>query len=318
MNIIYLQKRQSDKCVSNDIIYEFEQTIINDTKFLKNSRNWIEKIAFIFSIKFQSIFKLFSREKINQTFSMLMGTGDFYSFIYEYKKHQSNCAYLFDAWFQDHHEIELFCKLANFQYIFCSSSIATQKLNQSINNTKFIWIPEAINISNYTFLDYKEKTIDVLQFGRKYEDIQQKLSLFLEKESITYLYEKEKGDIVFKTREDFINGLAATKISLCFPRSCTHPNLAEGQETMTIRYLQSMASKTLVVGKCPEEMKKLFSYNPIIELDLTNPGEHIKKILDNYSDYIPLIERNYYEVLNNHQWKNRWETMKSIMYTSYK
>ena len=78
MNIIYLQKRQSDKCVSNDIIYEFEQTIINDTKFLKNSRNWIEKIAFIFSLKFQSIFKLFSREKINQTFSMLMGTGDFY------------------------------------------------------------------------------------------------------------------------------------------------------------------------------------------------------------------------------------------------
>ena len=305
MNIIYLQKRQSDKCVSNDIIYEFEQTIINDTKFLKNSRNWIEKIAFIFSLKFQSIFKLFSREKINQTFSMLMGTGDFYSFIYEYKKHKSNCAYLFDAWFQDHHEIELFCKLANFQYIFCSSSIATQKLNQLINNTKFIWIPEAINISNYTFLNYKEKTIDVLQFGRKYEDIQQELSQFLEKESITYLYEKEKGDIVFKTREDFINGLATTKISLCFPRSCTHPNLAEGQETMTIRYLQSMASKTLVVGKCPEEMKKLFPYNPIIELDLTNPGEHIKKILHNYSDYIPLIERNYYEVLNNHQWKNR-------------
>ena len=315
MKIVYLQKRNDNRCVSNDIISEFERHI-KDIKFIRNSSNWVEKTAFILSLKFPFIIKHLPKKKEKQTFSMLMGTGDFYSFIHEYQKYKSNNIYLFDAWFQDHHEVNLFCNIAKFNHIFCSSSIATERLSKVITKTKFIWIPEAININDYSFVEYEKKNIDVLQFGRKYEDIQNELSQYLEKESITYLYEKEKGDIVFKTREDFINGLATTKISLCFPRSCTHPNIAEGQETMTIRYLQSMASKTLVVGKCPKEMEKLFSYNPVIELDLNNPGEHIKKILQNYRSYIPLIERNYQEVKNKHQWKNRWETMKDIMNTS--
>ena len=309
-NIIYLQKNKSNM-VSDDVIYEFEDTIKAYKIPIKKAKtNIIERIAFICAYKL-GIRNIVPNNK--HTISMLMGTYGFYSYIYEYQRNLHNHIYLFDAWFSAHHEIELFCKILNIENIFVSSYIATQKLNEKNLSTKFHWIPEAINIENYHTINYKEKSIDVLQFGRKYEDIQDNLVKFFSENSISYVYEKNKGEIIFKTREQFTLGLANAKISLCFPRSITHPEKAMGQETMTIRYLQSMASKTLVVGICPEEMKKLFKYNPIIDLDLKNPGEHIKRILDNYEKYIPLIEKNYNEVLNKHQWSNRLEQIKQYI-----
>ena len=35
-----------------------------------------------------------------------------------------------------------------------------------------------------------------------------------------------------------------------------------------------------------------------------------RSILNNFSDYYALIERNYAEVLNNHTWENRWDAIK--------
>ena len=245
------------------------------------------------------------------TFSMLMGVGDFRFFLSHYKTHRINAVYLFDAWPMHYDYIKFACNSLNIKYLFCSSQIASDNLQNILNNTRVIWQPEAIDASLYRSKDYAHKIIDVLQFGRKYEKIQNNLSHTLEELSINYIYQKDK--LVFSTREKFIDGLASTKISLCFPRSLTHPDIAHGQETMTVRYLQSMASKTLVVGKCPDEMKHLFSYNPVIELDLSNPSEHIKHLLDNYHDYLPLIEKNYHEVVKNHQWINRWNEIQAIL-----
>ena len=151
-----------------------------------------------------------------------------------------------------------------------------------------------------------------MQIGRKYDNYHDLIVDKFQRLNRIYLYEKKKGELIFPTRESFINGLAASKISICFPSNITHPDRAKGIETMTIRYLQSIASKCLIVGKAPEEMIKLFGYNPVIEADLLNPFGQLEEILNNYEDYIPLIEKNYSNILN-HLWSNRWEDIQKVI-----
>jgi hypothetical protein len=60
-------------------------------------------------------------------------------------------------------------------------------------------------------------------------------------------------------------------------------------------------------------MKELFSYDPVIKADLKYPGEQITDILKNYDDYKPLLERNYNEVLLNHHWRNRANSIAELI-----
>jgi len=79
---------------------------------------------------------------------------------------------------------------------------------------------------------------------------------------------------------------------------------------MTLRYLQSIVSKCLIVGSLPYDMRRLFDYNPVVEADLNNPEDQILDILRNFPDYIPLIEKNYASVIAQHQWSSRMETIR--------
>src|SRR6185369_6557481 len=129
----------------------------------------------------------------------------------------------------------------------------------------------------------------------------------------TYLYERERGRVIFPAREDFLDGLARSKISICIPCSITHPERAGDIETMTMRYLQSMASKCLVVGHAPAEMIELFGYNPVIEIDKKNPDKQLLELLNRFDDYVPLIEKNYAAVTSEHTWHNRWQQIARII-----
>ncbi|MGC3976975.1 MAG: hypothetical protein QM751_01275 [Paludibacteraceae bacterium] len=152
----------------------------------------------------------------------------------------------------------------------------------------------------------------MLAIGRKYDEYHNKIKDELAKAGKKYLYEKVKGEIIFPTREEFIGGLADAKISVCVPSNITHPERAGTIETMTIRYLQSMISKCLIVGHAPAEMIQLFGYNPVVEIDYEHPTEQLTDILNNYEKYIPLIEKNYHQVIENHTWENRWKQIKGI------
>ena len=168
----------------------------------------------------------------------------------------------------------------------------------------------------YQYNAYADKDIDVLELGRKYDVYHNNIVEALEEDTRVHLYEKTKGTRIFATVEDLIDGYARTKIAICVPSNITHPDRAGDIETMTIRYLQSMVSKCLVVGHAPKEMVKLFGYNPVVEIDMEDPVGQIRSILDNFSDYIPLIEKNYTETLANHTWSKRWQQIAEIMQSS--
>jgi|WetSurMetagenome_2_1015567.scaffolds.fasta_scaffold85579_2 hypothetical protein len=216
-----------------------------------------------------------------------------------------NFLFLFDAWPGSYKLISRITKVYNIKILFITSKQSANILGELLPDIKVIWCPEGIKFENYKAFDYSLKDIDIIQIGRKYEKWHYEVVDKFNQLNIKYFYELKKGDVIFPLREDFINGLGRSKISVCFPKSVTHPDDSGGLSTMTHRFLQSMASKCLVVGQAPEEMKECFGYDPVIEADMNDPAGQIIEILNNYSDYLPLIEKNYTECMTNHNWEER-------------
>jgi len=78
-----------------------------------------------------------------------------------------------------------------------------------------------------------------------------------------------------------------------------------------------MASKCLIVGSAPTEMIELFGYNPVVQLDIGNAGNHLMDILNRYESYQDLIERNYLNLAKYHTWEHRWMSVLDVINTNY-
>ena len=222
--------------------------------------------------------------------------------------------YMFDAWPAKHAEIRDFVDSWGIQYAFVSSSQAAERLSRLSDHCTFIWVAEGVDPLQYRQRSFIERDIDVLQLGRKYDAHHTLIAPALEKAGKTYLYETEKGRLVFPAKEDFVTGLARSRISICVPSSITHPSRAGDIETLTTRYLQSMASKCIVLGHAPREMIELFGYNPVVELDMPAAADQVIDMLDNYERFVPLIEKNYSTVIAGHTWAQRWARMAAVLF----
>lgn len=297
-----------------DAVEEFENVFLQQkgikTLYNRSTKNVLLALFHKVFLKLKirillKAYKIYGYFKKKNCFAILMGIGDFGKCLpYMYAK-GVKAIYMFDAWPQSHSAIELFIKNANIQYAFFSSSEVTNIFKQRLKHVNVQWVPEGINMLEYTFKPYQEKKIDVLQIGRKWDKYHTIIKPFLKKEGYTYKYQSEKNKVIFPDKVSFVEGLANSKISICVPSSYTHPERSGNISTITFRYWQSMASKCLIVGIMPPEMQLLFDYNPMIAIDMTKPIEQLEDILHNYTDYIPLIEKNYNLMLQKHTWRNR-------------
>jgi len=226
---------------------------------------------------------------------------------------KGNILYLFDAWPETFDLIKQIVRSYNIKLLFISSKESAERLQALLPDISVFWCPEGVRNKTYRAYDYPMKDTDVLQLGRKYDLWHERVVQKLKESGISYLYEKEKGEVIFKSRDEFISGLGRSRISVCFPKSITHSTQSGGITTMTNRYLQSIASRCLILGVIPEEMKELFGYDPGIKVDMNDPAGQIIEILRNFQDYIPLIEKNYSSCLNNHDWSDRWLRIQEII-----
>ncbi|WP_316796890.1 hypothetical protein [Pedobacter agri] len=303
--------------VSQDTVNEFEDIIVRDEQVSIISvaafKIFLSKIFVkLVSKKILQVPKSLFQKRNEKLFCIMLG-DEFHKSALSFLTNKNNNTYFFDAWPNNHKIIETFIKNFKVKKVFFSSQQVTEIFHNKGLDCNFFWIPEAVNTENYLFKPYSEKDIDVLSFGRKYSLLHDRIVEGLKISNINYLYEKTPGQIVFNSREDFIDGLSRTKISICIPSNITHPERSGDISTMTVRYLQSMASKCLILGYIPLDMQNLFDYNPIIEIDMDNPLKQIKDILNNFETYLPLIEKNYAYIMENHSWTHRWLMVKDII-----
>jgi hypothetical protein len=309
--------------VSQDTVDEIEAAILRDLRVAPASENWARGTLSLaargvnrLGLDAGGVLRAGRRTTgRNDHFAVMMDLDS--SRVAPWFMHSGRkSVYMFDAWPSKHREIISFVENWGIQYAFVSSSQAAERLTKLSDRCTFLWVPEGIDPARYQSRSPLERDIDVLQLGRKHDAWHAIAEPALRRAGRTYLYEKSKGTIVFPTRAEFVSGLARSKVSICVPSSVTHPERAGDIETMTIRYLQSIVSKCLVVGHAPAEMIELFGYNPVVEIDPVSPDEQIVEILEQYEDWMPLIEKNFETVRSAHTWDNRWERMAGVLFPS--
>ncbi len=89
------------------------------------------------------------------------------------------------------------------------------------------------------------------------------------------------------------------------PQSDTDPAYAGRVETMTLRFLEVMASGAVPIGRCPAEMRSLFGYDPVVPIDWAQPEAQLDAILSDIGAFQGLCERNLAMVRNIGTWDTR-------------
>jgi organic radical activating enzyme len=311
---------QQDKEYFLDCVDELYSTIEQDASFevertvLRYGRE--KNLLIRFLGKFQFLNRLRPGTGHSSTINFAsMISGDFKLFLpYAFRSRQ-NFIYMYDVWPRFQQWIFPLLDFFNIRFVFFSSKQVFEdhlrKYPQS--KCKSMWLPEAIKANDYHFESYTNKDIDVLEFGRIYRAYHERIAAALQSHGRHHVYRRAGEVLLFPDKHAFVKGLARAKITVCVPSNITHPERAEYISTMTLRYLQAMASKVLIVGIMPQDMKELFPYTPIVEIDMDRAAAQLLEVLESYKQYIPLIERNYLEVVNHHQWQNRWALMKAKM-----
>lgn len=204
-----------------------------------------------------------------------------------------------DAWEPKLEGIAALAREAKIDVLLVSSWQSSELLRAMLRGVCDVhWVPETIDVSEYRAKPWNEKKIDVLAFGR---------SLPRYKEAIKSLSAKGLNCVLdqrFATREEFISALADAKISICFPRTVTDPDVAGHISTVTHRYLQSMAAKCLIVGETPVEAQQMFGYDPIVAVDWRDPVGQLLHITTHPESFAHLIERNFAALTSHHQVSN--------------
>lgn len=184
--------------------------------------------------------------------------------------------------------------------IFTSSQTA-ERMRKRFPRMNILSITEGIVTSKYKEGKLlKERSIDLLEFGRRNKKV---FDVNLPP-NYTHLYSKN-GEHIFKTEEDLINGLADSKITVCYPRCDTQPERAGDIETLTQRYWEAMLSRIVIVGRAPKELIDLIGYNPVIEIGKENTKEEIVKIIQNINEYETIVDKNRDTALKMSDWEKR-------------
>lgn len=208
-------------------------------------------------------------------------------------------AWMFDVWPKDYDDLAAYVRQYGIDALFITAKQSADRIARALEGCDVKWCPEPCVDLGFRTKPWNERKTDVLQFGRRYEPYHQGLLQGLSGSHTKYVYEEQKGVVVFPTMTEFVLGLADAKVSVCFPCDMTHPDRASDVSTVTQRYFQSFASGCVVVGESPFELVQLFGYDPVVKADLADPAAQIEAILAQPEKYEPLVERNLIEVRNN-------------------
>lgn len=181
-----------------------------------------------------------------------------------------------------------------------SSRITAERIQKRFPKMNVIWCPEAVDGALYNNgKPLKERTIDLLEFGRSNERVLPAGALVEEIDKgqggglfLNHVCTKQNGKFIF-TNEQLREAMGDAKVTIALPRSMTQPEMAGEVETLTQRYWECMFSRMVMVGHAPQELVDFIGYNPVVELrDDISAKDLIMDVVEHIEDYQALVDRN--------------------------
>lgn len=219
--------------------------------------------------------------------------------------------FIWDCWPCYYDKMEKWLRKHKVKTAIFTSSMEMEEMKRRVPEINYIHCPEAVDTSLYKpGKPLKDRTIDLLEFGRS-----NRLVIGDDKiEGINHVCTKV-GDKFIYDNDQLFDAMGDAKITICLPKSMTHPQIAEGVETLTQRYWEAMLSRVVIVGHCPKELEELVGYNPVIEVDgvrLEVRGR-IFDILKNIESYQELADKNRETALRMGDWKVRMKDVRKSL-----
>lgn len=190
--------------------------------------------------------------------------------------------------------------------MFVTARQSADFLQAAFPGRRVIHLPEATTLSEYSgdrlLVD---RTVEVLELGRRYARWHDAATPVLQAIGARHRFEAVPGEVIYPSRRSMVEGFADSVISVCFPSSTTHPLRAGTVETTTHRYFESLASGCIVLGHAPRELVDLFGFNPVIEVDWSDPAGQVRHVLAHRDSFQAMVDRNMKRTYEIGGWDSR-------------
>jgi hypothetical protein len=225
--------------------------------------------------------------------------------------------YCWDVW--EPHWVKFAVRLRRLRprLVFVTAKQPAEFLGRALPDSTVVHLPEATRTSwHVPQRPLCERTIGVLEMGRRHDSWHEAVSAALEASSKhRHVYARSRDELVFADEPALRDGFSNTVVSVCFPSSITHPMRSGLVETMTHRYLESMASGCLMVGHAPSELVDLMGFNPVVEVDWSAPADQLLDILSSPQRWQPHVDRVLQQVLEVGDWSARVRDIRAALET---
>ncbi len=217
---------------------------------------------------------------------------------------------------------KLFFALDNLKCKICfvTSKQVSEQINNKRPNLKCFYLAEGIDSSDYSKgLNLLNRELDVYELGRQMETYHAHLVNLNKNELLSGYYHNEYNQdgslnkLAFDTYPELINNLPRFKVVISFPNCDTNPEYAGEIETLTQRYWESMLCRNVIVGRAPKELIDLIGYNPVVDIDWSDPEYQLIEILNNINLFQNLVDKNYDSAKKMSSWNSRIYQIQNIL-----
>lgn len=255
---------------------------------------WLHGLAFRYELPRIFNSKQEARLRFVQPVSISFDTFPDYA-IYEI------IPFIWDCWPDSFEKTACWLKKHNVKTAMFTSSQTAEKMKNRFPYMNIHYVPEGIDCKEYgPGLKLKQRKNPLYEIGNGRRCFL-KTQFPEEYERLSKL--PVKG--LLPDRKSFIEALCDAQVTVTFPRCDMMPDETGGIETLTQRYWEAMLTRSIIVGRAPEELIDLIGYNPVIDLDRQNPIEQIENILLHIEDFQPLVDKNRETALQMGDWKKR-------------
>lgn len=222
--------------------------------------------------------------------------------------------FVWDCWPCYFDKMERWLKRHKVKTAIFTSRQEMDEMRMRIPEINYLWCPEAIDSENYNEgKKLAERSIYLLEFGRSNDVILEKNPLPKHEDMEWVHVTTQVGDKFLYTNEQLHEVMQEARITICVPRSMTHPEIAGNIETLTQRYWEAMLSRIVIVGHAPQELIDVCGYNPVIEIEELSKYGGWSGLIRNISEFQALVDRNRQTALERGDWMPRIEMIQEWM-----
>ncbi|MEM1210288.1 MAG: glycosyltransferase [Planctomycetota bacterium] len=168
-----------------------------------------------------------------------------------------------DSWPKFDAGLHAFFKKFGVQRACFTQRAAAARCQEALPDIDACWMPESTPPGLYdAATPLADRSIRLISYGRQLDGVNEAMAAL--GDATSGVFDATACRQRFADMTDLRRALGQTRATIAYPRSTTDPTFSGGSETMTLRYLEAVASGTVLLGQAPREMIDLFGFDPVV------------------------------------------------------